>query len=316
MTDSNNLLYTNRISQTMDILRPHEDRLIYPIFHFIPGDPKAPSAARVDGRTDPWVTTPNSALANQMIDAALASNDLYRIGVSAHGYVDTWAHQNFLGKRDSFNEFAKSLFADITEHFMAVGHAHAKHNPDWPALSWDDTRLVEPHIVNRVRFLDAASHLYRKFARHLDPATSDAVLEATCASLVDDLDADIGVPDNANLQVAARIERYVARSLTAPYGGVAIPLYGVGEWFAEAIEENRDAVNADAVAASASSLLRDLKSFAGDVLADSRRPQVTWRNPDAAVYQKYHWYRFQEAVKGHLDECEAMLVSAGVLTAT
>ena len=97
LVDDGGISYENSISQTMDILRPHEDSLIYPIFHFIPGDPKAPSTRRTDGVERQMVTTPNSALANKMLDAALKSKDLYRIGVSAHGYVDTWAHQNFVG---------------------------------------------------------------------------------------------------------------------------------------------------------------------------------------------------------------------------
>ena len=172
MTDSNGLVYNNQISQTMDIVRPHEDLLIYPIFHFIPGDPNATSAARADGRTDPWVTTPNSDLANQMIDAALASGDLYRIGVSAHGYVDTWAHQNFLGKRDTFNEFGGNALMMLLKEVMAVGHAHAGHQPDWPGLTWTDSRLVASRVVNRQRFMDAASHLFQKFVRHLQPEVS------------------------------------------------------------------------------------------------------------------------------------------------
>src|ERR1019366_8208639 len=60
--------YLSVISQTMNILHPKHNERIYPIFHFIPGEPDAPSAARRDGLKSVWVTTPNSQLANDMLD--------------------------------------------------------------------------------------------------------------------------------------------------------------------------------------------------------------------------------------------------------
>src|ERR1700761_1890272 len=104
--------YDSLISQTMDILHPHHNLRIYPIFHFIPGDPDAPSTRRKDGRHSPWVTTPDSALANRMLDTALRSGDLYRIGASAHAFADTWAHQNFLGKADAYNRMPPNSISD------------------------------------------------------------------------------------------------------------------------------------------------------------------------------------------------------------
>src|ERR1700723_1635681 len=59
--------YESIISQTMDILHPRHNERIYPIFHFIPGDPAAPSAKRNDGASSVWVTTPNSSLGNEML---------------------------------------------------------------------------------------------------------------------------------------------------------------------------------------------------------------------------------------------------------
>ena len=41
--------YSNYISQTMDILKPKKTLMrIYPIFHFVPGDPMTESARRGD----------------------------------------------------------------------------------------------------------------------------------------------------------------------------------------------------------------------------------------------------------------------------
>jgi len=46
-----------------------------------------------------------------------------------------------------------------------IGHADAKHNPDWPAHIWEDTRLIKNDrtINNKDRFLKAAKRLYEKF---------------------------------------------------------------------------------------------------------------------------------------------------------
>jgi hypothetical protein len=315
MTDANGRVYNNQISQTMDIVRPHEDLLIYPIFHFIPGDPNAPSAARVDGRIDPWVTTPNSALAKQMIDAALASGDLYRIGVSAHGYVDTWAHQNFLGKRDTFNQFAGNALMMLLKEVMAVGHAHAGHQPDWPGLTWSDTRLVASRVVNRERFMDAASHLFRKLALHVNPGIDETLLASNAASLVADLTADIGPDDQTNAEVATRIARYIARSQQPEYGAAAIPDYFDGEWFSEVIREDHDTVETAAKADAGASIFSDFEAFAGDFFADQRRQSVTWKNPDPSIYQASHWYQFNQAVKSHLAECKDMLVARHLMQA-
>ncbi|MDP6564329.1 MAG: ATP-binding protein, partial [Alphaproteobacteria bacterium] len=64
--------YRNYISQTMNILKPKASLLrIYPIFHFIPGDPQSQSAWRKDGKMHWLNTTPNSDNANRVMDAAV-----------------------------------------------------------------------------------------------------------------------------------------------------------------------------------------------------------------------------------------------------
>ncbi len=314
LVDEGGISYENSISQTMDILRPHEDSLIYPIFHFIPGDPKAPSARRKDGVQHQMVTTPNSALANQMLDAALRSKDLYRIGVSAHGFVDTWAHQNFVGARDPFNEFATSFWARVEQEMMAVGHAHAKHNPDWPALVWEDTRLVESTVDNRARFLEAAGCLLKKILGHTKPGLTLDQINQEVASLRVDLDADIGPGDNENVRSGIRIENFTKRGQQKEYGGQDIPPYVTGTWFAEAIQESRDGVLNNMkfhFKLPEVANLADLAAFATDVYSDGNRQKLTWRNPNPDQYTMTNWYRFQQAVKSHLSECTGMLHENG-----
>ncbi len=200
----------------MDILKPTSQLAkIYPIFHFIPGDPDAPSAARADACKDPWVTTPNSPVARKMLKSALASGNLYRIGVSAHGFVDTWAHQNFLGRRDDYNDLPG---ASWVKTLVNVGHGSAGHQPDQPALVWTDPRLVEARVDNRRRFLEAAEQLFIRLALHFDPGRDRASLAADGAALARDLNADIGpdVPRGDPVLRQGRIVRYVARAATAP----------------------------------------------------------------------------------------------------
>jgi hypothetical protein len=307
LTDKNGAVYENNLSQTMDIVRPHMDAEIYPVFHFIPGDPKASTARRVDKAEHPMVTTPDSVLANAMIDAALRSNDLYRIGVSAHGYVDTWAHQNFVGQRDVYNEFETGFFARIKNEFLAVGHAHAKHNPDWPALVWEDSRMVDARIDNRARFMLAAGRLFEKFVASAKLGMSQDAIKAEVAALKADLDADIGPQDDRNEHVEARIQRYIKRGATGPYGAVAIPRYVVGTWFKEAIAEPRDEVLKQTVSQIPIPFLADVMDALEDVIADGNRQQVTWRDPDPAVHTAGNWFRFQEAVKSHLNECSELV---------
>jgi len=155
--------YRNFVSQTMNILKPRRQLMrIYPIFHFMPGDPLAAPARRRDGRLHLLNTTPDSENARHLFDAAFSSPEhfrLHRIGVTTHMYADTWAHQNFVGWYDSHNHIGLNLAPDI-------GHADAGHHPDWPGHRWEDHRLVVPEVDNRARFLAAAEAIFKRYCRY------------------------------------------------------------------------------------------------------------------------------------------------------
>jgi hypothetical protein len=290
--------YQGTLSQTMDILRPKHAARIYPIFHFIPGDPDAPSAKRQDGARDAWVTTPNSALAGEMLDTALRSKDLYRIGASTHAYVDTWAHQNFTGRDDAFNEIPGRLADDLA--ILRIGHALAGHQPDIPDLVWTDPRLAEPTVVNADRFLDAAQHLFRKLRAWKRGGAADPDVEKEAASLAADLKADIGTPSETSAPREARIARYKARARTPPYGATPLPDYVLGQWSDAAFVEQRSDI-ATRFEAFVSGL-----GIAGDVLSFGAHMQCTWKDPQR--FPETDWFKFQEAVKAHLEECWEVLV--------
>jgi hypothetical protein len=294
--------YENTLSQTMDILRPHHARRIYPVFHFIPGDPDSPLASRKDGARSPWTTTPDSELANIMLDTALKSADPYRIGASAHAYADTWAHQNFLGKDDVLNEMPSNSMATTIKNRIAmlrIGHALAGHQPDIPDLIWQDDRLVNPTIVNAERFLDAAVRLFGKF-RSLANGSTVADDQSELASLVQDLRSDIGKPSPVSSPREGRVERYRRRALMPEYGSRAIPEYRVGEWSDTAfVEQRADLLTRMEV------YVAEHAGQAGDILAFGTKMPCTWKDPPR--YRETEWYRFQEAIKAHLDECWGIL---------
>ncbi len=174
--------YLTPITQTMDITKPTEKRrAIYPLFHFFPGDPASPTAQRKDGRTHSFNTTPDSKNARQMFDDALRSRNLYRIGIAAHAFADTWAHQNFCGLKDDFNAIS-SPSGIFTPN---IGHADAGHNPDLVCHRWTDNRLIAGYeeIDNNQRFIEAARRIYEQFRRLIDPQVGSQDIEEEWSAL-------------------------------------------------------------------------------------------------------------------------------------
>ncbi|PKN05240.1 MAG: hypothetical protein CVU74_02795 [Deltaproteobacteria bacterium HGW-Deltaproteobacteria-9] len=275
--------YGNYISQTMNILKPMDKLLrIYSLFHFIPGDPMTSSAWRKDGGMHWLNTTPDSENANLVMDAALASCNVYRIGIACHGYADTWAHQNFVGYHSEFNAMTGPFSAAIPN----IGHAEAGHDPDRAALVWEDTRLIHERIDNKVRFLEAAGCMLRKFAKYVDPKITKKELRKRETTMKDDLDHCIGGQDQANAHESRRIARYRKLSRAPEYGGRELEEYDAHRWMDEAVNEK----------------VRGLRDRSDLFLArfDPLTDLYTWK--DRESYKQTHWHRFQEAVKQHQNE--------------
>jgi len=214
---STNKVFTHYISQTMDILKPKNKLLrIYPIFHFIPGNPVCAKARRRDGKMHLLNTTPDNETANSLLQAAFQADPasrLYRIGIATHSYADTWGHQNFVGWHDSFNALGLNPIPNI-------GHADALHNPDLVNFSWQDQRLVEKNINNNHRLLAAAQALFQHYTHYLKTT-------ADWPSLKADLTKLISTPDEQ-----VRIKAYRAY---APW----LQSYDEHIWFSEAVAEEK-----------------------------------------------------------------------------
>lgn len=147
-----------------------EDSVWIP-FHFFPGGPSDLSN-RVDGLRNDQSVKPNSPPVRELLIEALKTNDLFRMGIALHTYADSWAHQNFTGRREDFNRLHATVL------LPPIGHAQAESSPDILHADWLDPRLIESRVHNRSRFLESARLIYKYLAtnRRQGFADSDAVM--------------------------------------------------------------------------------------------------------------------------------------------
>ncbi len=256
--------YVSRPSQTMDITKPSLKKIsIYPLFHFFPGNPDSPAAARKDGQKHPFNTTPDSDHVRKVLEDAIASNDLYRIGIAAHTYADSWAHQNFLGLEDAFNAVVIQ-----EKSFLNIGHATALHNPDMVGNLWTDRRLIDKNekIDNNVRFLEAAEKIYSAFRRHLRPELPEADIQTEWKDVRAELK---NAMEKGSL--LGNLFKLSQKSRIKAYKKIAddIPPYNEKEWRHAAV----------------------FKAECENDLFD-----CYWATDK---FRESHWYRFQQAVKAH-----------------
>jgi hypothetical protein len=252
--------YVNYISQTFDQMKPKPELYrVYLLFHFMPGDAQAPSARRRNGAMNYLNTTPGSQNVEWMMRRALESGDLFRIGIAAHVYADSWAHQNFTGYNSSFNMMPNNLLSKVIPYH--IGHVWAGQDPDKMTLRWTDERLIRANeqVDNTERFLDAARSMFRMFATHR--SWNRSVIEEEAALLVSDLAACLAGTDASEEGTKKRLLRYLALAGKPAYCDQPYPLYHKEEWFKKAVTNDQ------------------------------------WK--DRQGYQQTEWYRFQEAVQGH-----------------
>ncbi|MBL8250202.1 MAG: hypothetical protein JNK31_00880 [Candidatus Competibacter sp.] len=181
-------------------------------FHFLPGNRGEPAPAEppVYGSAEDFlsrcVCLPNSHPAREMMRVAIERQDrpyaLHRLGIAAHVFVDTWAHQGFVGyehrlnrasavraendhhHRRSFDERAKHFFGLRGVRMLAlvwpVGHGATLSYPDRPYLRWSYTNGLGQRIErnNPRDFLEAAGEAYQYFCRYrLWPEQGSAVFQ-------------------------------------------------------------------------------------------------------------------------------------------
>jgi hypothetical protein len=269
------VVYSNYISQTMDILKPKQQLMrIYPIFHFLPGDPLAVSAQRCDGKMHILNTTPNGALAKELFADALASAEplrRYRIGAATHTFADTWAHQNFVGWYDGFN-------GEKLNPLPNIGHADSMHHPDWVGHRWTDGRLTNGDIINNHRFLSAAKQIFEILckANGTDFTKEWAALEPELTDAMGPV-----YSGEKNQGEERRMQKY--RGI-APW----LPEYSPHTWMDDAVKT-------------------EVKGLPDTVIGFTLfKDRHHWRT-DRPAFDKSHWWKFQEAIKAHQEFCMGKL---------
>jgi len=255
--------YSNYISQTMDIIKPQNELMrIYPVFHFMPGtltEITGDSARRRDGKFHIMNTIPDNLNSRQLLQAALYSHNLYNIGIATHMYADTFAHQNFVGFNEGFNEMKGIIEKLIPD----IGHADAKHKPDIPDLIWEDERLIPSisQIDNKKRFLEAARCIYEKYVNYLNTSNDSN-------NLITQIEEAIGTYNGSQED---RIDRYKVLI------GNNFIEYEKKQWFKEAV----DFVN------------EEIPYSSGGYSVPRSETEWIWKGN----YKETDWYKFQEAVK-------------------
>lgn len=156
-------------------------------FHFIPAKPISPENSS-------YLTKQNSEFAQAILNEAINENDnkfrLYRIGVALHVFADSWAHQEFSGRRNkendvesihlrSGNKWKRLLWENLFLDFLPqIGHAEAGYFPDQSYQYWKYKNGTTNEFVERNNsevFLDAAKTIYMKLLE-VDKQESDAAL--------------------------------------------------------------------------------------------------------------------------------------------
>jgi hypothetical protein len=158
-----------------DNMRNDENALSWLPFHFLPGNQAAPASG--EAYFSRLICRQDSAVAREMMAAAIRAkarpHGLHRLGIAAHVFVDTFAHQGFIGQRHRLNEASGLLDTNgATLHEYPVppiGHGQVGTCPDQPFLHWSYTDSLGQRIQrdNPATFTLAAERLCQEFQRYL-----------------------------------------------------------------------------------------------------------------------------------------------------
>lgn len=265
-------IYRNFISQTMNILKPKRKLMrIYPIFHFVPGEPLTDGCYRRDGKIHLLNTTPNSPNAQAFLQEAFKAPEatrLYRIGIATHCFVDSWAHRNFVGWYDYYNNIGLNPSPDI-------GHADALNHPDWVGYRWKDPRLVKSKINNTQLFLSAAKELFNHYQAFLESEGRPGTTTWT------DLEKEL--IDIMGPSYDGKKKKHEERRIKAYKDCLGWPDFDEEEWFEAAVGRNVR--------------IRPDKHQGWRSYLTLFRDRYFWK--DKIDKEQSHWYKFQEAVKAH-----------------
>jgi hypothetical protein len=147
-------------------------------FHFLPGNNLLDAGSVTD--TDYFgklVCRPDSHIAKAMMASAIRAKErpqgLHRLGMAAHVFVDTFAHQGFIGQRHNHNK-ASNIRDSENKELSAlpvppIGHGLVGTYPDQPYLKWsyEDSNGERISRDNPHNFTLAADRLCQEFRRYI-----------------------------------------------------------------------------------------------------------------------------------------------------
>lgn len=192
-------------------------KFVYVPFHFLPGDNNRP----INGKINKYSTTPDSHNARVLLRKALASGDLYRIGIAVHTFADTWSHQDFSGYEEEWN----SVF-NWRNPFRAfvpnVGHADVAHLPDVISTTWDDYRFERDSRTknNKERALEACKRIFQELRRSSNGPLFWSEVKKDFKKIINAHDYDDRVKE---------VKAYVGKNLT----------YQEHKWLNDAIKDRK-----------------------------------------------------------------------------
>ena len=256
---------------------------VYVPFHFFPGDTDYQGARRRDHKKNPLSCTPNSSRVKELLIRSLKTRNLYRVGIGLHTYADSWAHQNFSGFSEAWNE------VDQGSMIPSMGHAQVLGTPDIIAGFWTDPRL-EPgldKISNEQRFLEAARKIYKYLCTYnrQDFDDHDFVIDRITRLLT-------GYGRSTTRE--ERIANYIIEA--------DIIQYNKFEWINSAVYNiDTSSEAADGFAAYDKLLwLKDALLYKSEL---SKKPLLTPKEN----FSDSHWYRWNEAAREHLKDAKDIL---------
>jgi len=228
-------------------------------FHFLPGNGGQPAGQGTGTLyADRLICTPNSPVAQDVIANCIAKRGeaygLYLLGITAHVFVDTYAHQGFAGMihrvnvvsdiesadpsvSESWTTEVQNLWGKVTDKGVMLGHGLAHTYPDYPWLSWRYKNGHEEAVDrdNLSIFIDAMDELCKVFQRY-------RLGDANANAAVDGLPATVHAALLANLQAITdedggdRLDRWLTLLQNDAFGfGAEAVAYTATGWRYDAI---------------------------------------------------------------------------------
>ena len=181
-----------------------DERLTWVPFHFLPGNEfNGPDSNSFFNRL---ICRPNSDVAQEMTRNCILKKKrkfgLHQLGITAHVFVDTWAHQGFAGISHKVNivkninlinppdqskgkvffeliqreglratlyHYLTKWFSVFLDRWFPMGHGAALHFPDHPFREWSYTN-GHGQVIKRNNhdfFVEAAENLCKFFQRYI-----------------------------------------------------------------------------------------------------------------------------------------------------